>query len=112
MAALDESSGLPTATPAGDDSRPLTLELSLAEARALRSWLLKPLGDGSTALDDNLVKAATVRLGTELDFIEAVDSVREELEAAGFQTEDMSDQEIAELSRRISQASSQRLRNV
>ena len=88
----------------------VVLELSIAEAHALRNWLLQPLSDGSTALDDPPVKASVAKLGAELDFVEAVSAVRTELEDSGLPTHGLSDTEIAELGRRISQTSAQRLR--
>lgn len=97
------------ARPASADQL-VVLELSVPEAQALRTWLLKPLGDGSTALDEPEVKAAMVKLGAELDFVEAVASVRFELEGFGLPVEGLSDTEVAELGRRISQTSAQRLR--
>src|SRR5689334_8404931 len=86
------------------------LELTLSEAGALRAWLLKPAADGSTALDDALVNTAMKRLSGALDRIEAVESVRRELEEAGFPTGDLDDDQVAELGRRIGQVSQRALR--
>lgn len=85
---------------AGDHA--VTLELSLSEAAALRAWLLKPAADGSAAIDDGALKPVMVKLGSLLDYVEGVSAVRQELEQAGFQTEGMSDDQVAELGRRIS----------
>jgi hypothetical protein len=86
------------------------LELDMAEAGALRAWLLKPAGDGSTALDDVFVNAALKKLSSALDRIEAVAGVRRELEEAGFATAEMTDEEVAELGRKIGQVSQRALR--
>ena len=69
----------------------VVLELSVAEAHALRNWLLQPLSDGSTALDDPPVKASVAKLGAELDFVEHVSAVRTELEDSGLPTHGLSD---------------------
>jgi hypothetical protein len=82
----------------------LTLELSLAEAETVKSWLLKPAADGSAAIDDEHAKSAMVKLGAKLDFIEGVARVRDELEAAGFPTESLSDEQVADLGRRIAES--------
>jgi hypothetical protein len=88
----------------------VNLELTLSEAGALRAWLLKPAGDGSTALDDAFVNAAMKKLSGALDRLEAVANVRRELEDAGFPTGDLDDQQVAELGRRIGQVSQRALR--
>lgn len=82
----------------------VTLELTLAEAEAVKSWLLKPAADGSAAIDDENAKSVMVKLGAKLDFIEGVSKVREELEQAGFATENLSDEQVAELGRRIAES--------
>ncbi len=79
----------------------LTLELTLDEAEALKAWLLKPAADGSAAIDDGNAKSVMVQLGSKLDYISGVTQVRDELEEAGFDTEDLSDEQIADLGRRI-----------
>jgi hypothetical protein len=79
----------------------LTLELTLPEAEAVRTWLLKPAADGSAAIDDEQAKSAMVKLGAMLDFVSGVARVREELEQAGFETARLSDDQVAELGRRI-----------
>jgi hypothetical protein len=79
----------------------LELELTLDEAEALKAWLLKPAADGSAAIDDANAKSVMVQLGQKLDYISGVNQVRDELEDAGFDTDGMSDEQIAELGRRI-----------
>jgi hypothetical protein len=98
---MNESNGLELAAPAAT----ISLELSLVEANALRAWLLKPAADGSTALDDALVNAALKKLGGGIDRVEAVAEVRKELEDAGFDTAGLDDHQVADLARRIGQAS-------
>ena len=85
------------------DSEEITLELELTldEAEALKAWLLKPAADGSAAIDDENAKSVMVQLGSKLDYISGVTQVRDELEEAGFDTEDLSDEQIADLGRRI-----------
>ena len=80
------------------------LELSLEEARALKAWLLKPASDGTTALDDENITPTLLRLGTTLDYFDGVSRVRRELEHAGFSTAELTDEQIAALGRRISEA--------
>ena len=79
----------------------LELELTLDEAEAVKAWLLKPAADGSAAIDDKNAKSVMVQLGQKLDYISGVNQVRDELEDAGFDTDGMSDEQIAELGRRI-----------
>ncbi len=83
------------------DAIMLTLELSLDEGEALKAWLLKPAADGSAAIDDEHAKSVMVKLGSKLDFVSGVSQVRDELEEAGFETDNLTDDEIAELGRRI-----------
>ena len=79
----------------------LDLELTLDEAEALKAWLLKPAADGSAAIDDANAKSVMVQLGQKLDYISGVNQVRDELEEAGFETDNLSDEQIAELGRRL-----------
>ena len=109
MATVDENNGF-DAQAVGVMERSIELELSLTEANALRAWLLKPAADGSTALDDSLVNAALKKLGSAIDTIEAVAEIRRELEDAGFDTNGMDDDQVADLGRKIGQASSRALR--
>jgi hypothetical protein len=82
----------------------VTLELTFAEAEAVKSWLLKPAADGSAAIDDENAKSAMVKLGAMLDYIEGVARVRDELEQAGFPTDNLSDEQVADLGRRIAES--------
>jgi hypothetical protein len=83
------------------DEITLTLELTLDEGEALKAWLLKPAADGSAAIDDAHAKSVMVQLGSKLDFISGVNQVRDELEEVGFDTDGLSDEQIADLGRRI-----------
>ncbi len=109
MATVDENNGFDAQALAMMEQT-VHLELSLEEANALRAWLLKPAADGSTALDDSLVNSALKSLAGAIDKIEAVSEIRRELEEAGFDTTGMSDDDVAELGRKIGQASSRALR--
>jgi hypothetical protein len=93
--------GSPEAAPA--DSA-LTLELSVAQAQALRAWLVKPAADGSSTMDDEALKPVLLKLAHELDYREGVASVRQELETAGLQTTTLSDEQVAVLGRKIADA--------
>jgi hypothetical protein len=81
----------------------LTLELSVAQAQALRNWLVKPAADGSSTMDDEVLKPILVKLSHELDYREGVAAVRTELEQAGLQTATLSDEQVAVLGRRIAE---------
>jgi hypothetical protein len=109
MATVDENNGFDAQALAVAEHR-IELELSLEEANSLRAWLLKPAADGSTALDDSLVNASLKKLAGAIDKIEAVGEIRRQLEEAGFDTAGMDDNEVAELGRKIGQASSRGLR--
>jgi hypothetical protein len=109
MATVDENNGFDAAALAVAEHT-IELDLSLDEANALRAWLLKPAADGSTALDDSLVNASLKKLAGAIDKIEAVGDIRRELEDAGFDTNGMDDDQVADLGRRIGQASSRGLR--
>ncbi len=98
--ATQVSNGVPEA-PAGSG---VSLDLTLAEAEAVKAWLLKPSADGSAAIDDEHAKSVMVKLGAQLDFVQGVQQVREELEFAGFPTENLSDDQVAELGRRIAES--------
>jgi hypothetical protein len=106
---VNESNGLETQAVATREET-IALDLTLPEANALRAWLVKPASDGSTALDDVMVGTAMKKLGAAIDRLEAVANIRRELEEAGFETEDMGDDEVAELGRRIGQVSQRSLR--
>jgi hypothetical protein len=90
--------------PVPAEGQPIVLELSLSEAQALKARLLKEASDGSSALDDETLKPMLKSLGTSLDYIEGVAVVRRELEQAGLPTERMSDEQVAQLGRKISDA--------
>jgi hypothetical protein len=109
MATVDENNGFDASALAVLEHT-IVLDLSLDEANALRAWLLKPAADGSTALDDSLVNASLKKLASAIDKIEAVAEIRRELDEAGFDTAGMNDDQVADLGRRIGQASSRGLR--
>jgi hypothetical protein len=92
----DQSAGMATT------QQPITLELTYAEAEALSDWMLKPASDGSSAIDDPTVKPGLVKLRNAVEYTRAIANVRQELQGAGFQTSHMSDQDVAELARRLS----------
>jgi hypothetical protein len=94
-----------------DAGSSVTLELTLAEAESVKSWLLKPSSDGSAAIDDEHAKSVMVKLGAQLDYIQGVTRVREELELAGFPTDQLSDDQVAELGRRIADTPLRRFAN-
>jgi hypothetical protein len=89
--------------------RTINLELTVPEGEALRAWLLTATNDGRTALDDSHVKSATMKLGTLLDVIGAVAKVRDVLDNAGFDTADMTDDQLLEIGTKISETSLHRL---
>jgi hypothetical protein len=68
---IEVTNGLPVSADNG-----VTLELTLAEAEAVKFWLLKPSADGSAAIDDENAKSVMVKLGAKLDFIQGVQQVR------------------------------------
>ena len=100
METTDTTNGRPDATP-GDS---LTMELSVAQAQALRTWLLKPAADGSSTMDDEVLKPVITQLCHELDYREGVHAIRQELEQAGLATAQLSDEQVAVLGRKISEA--------
>lgn len=86
------------------DSEPaVSLELSLHEAEALRTQLLKPAADGTTSLDDPVLSALLANLGRAVDAVHAIANVRRELEQAGLAVAHLSDDQVRELGRRISE---------
>ena len=97
---IEVTNGLPE----GAAHSGVTIELTLAEAEAVKSWLLKPSADGSAAIEDENAKSVMVKLGAKLDFIQGVQQVRDELQQAGFPTETMSDDQVADLGRRIAES--------
>ena len=87
-----------------DQNHMLALELDLREAEALRAWLLKATADGVTSLDDPLVNGALAKLARMVDAVHATVNVRRELEQAGLAVAHLSDDEVRELGRRVSEA--------
>ncbi|MBV8431669.1 MAG: hypothetical protein JO244_10930 [Solirubrobacterales bacterium] len=87
-----------------DSETLLALELELSEAEALRAWLLKATAEGVTSLDDPLVNSALAKLGRAVDNVHATVNVRHELEQAGLQVAHLSDDQVRELGRRVSDA--------
>ena len=87
-----------------EEEHTVRLELSLEQARALKAWLLKPAGDGTTALDDENIKPTLLKIGSALDYVDGVSTVRNELEQVGLSTDGLTDEQIAALGRRISGA--------
>jgi hypothetical protein len=88
-----------------DSGTTLSLELELQEAEALRAWLLKATAEGVTSLDDPLVNSALSKLGRAVDAIHATVSVRHELEQAGLDVAHLTDDQVRDLGRRVSEAS-------
>lgn len=87
-----------------DAGTTLALELELQEAEALRAWLLKATAEGVTSLDDPLVNGALAKLGRAVDAIHATVNVRHELEQAGLAVAHLTDEQVRELGRRVSEA--------
>jgi hypothetical protein len=87
-----------------DADATLALELELQEAEALRAWLLKATAEGVTSLDDPLVNSALSKLGRAVDAVHATVNVRRELEQAGLEVAHLSDEQVRELGRRVSDA--------
>ncbi len=82
----------------------LALELELSEAEALRAWLLKATAEGVTSLDDPLVNGTLAKLGRAVDSVHATVNVRRELEQAGLEVAHLTDDQVRELGRRVSDA--------
>jgi hypothetical protein len=87
-----------------DAGTTLALELELQEAEALRAWLLKATADGVTSLDDPLVNGALARLARAVDSLHATVNVRRELEQAGLEVAHLTDEQVRDLGRRVSEA--------
>jgi ketosteroid isomerase-like protein len=98
------------AAPAGDgraqagSAHQITLTFSFEEAEALNRWMLKPAQDGGLAADDATVRPGLMKIRTAVEHAQAIAAVRHELEQAGIPTQHLSDQQVAQLGRRISQA--------
>lgn len=88
----------------------IVLDLGLGEAEALRAWLLKPAGDGTTSLDDPLVSRVLARLGFEVDSARATANVRQELVQSGFAVDHLTDEQVRDLGRRIAEVASPAMR--
>jgi ketosteroid isomerase-like protein len=82
----------------------ITLTFSFEEAEALNRWMLKPSQDGGLAADDATVMPGLMKIRTAVEHAQAIAAVRHELEQAGVPTQHLSDQQVAQLGRRISQA--------
>jgi ketosteroid isomerase-like protein len=82
----------------------ITLTFSFEEAEALNRWMLKPAQDGALAGDDASVRPGLMKIRTAVEHAQAIAAVRHELEQAGVPTQHLSDQQVAQLGRRISQA--------
>jgi ketosteroid isomerase-like protein len=91
------------AAPAGNGNQ-ITLTFSFEEAEALNRWMLKPAQDGGLAADDQTVRPGLMKIRTAVEHAQAIAAVRHELEQAGVPTQHLSDQQVAQLGRRISQA--------
>jgi ketosteroid isomerase-like protein len=91
------------AAPAGNGNQ-ITLTFSFEEAEALNRWMLKPAQDGGLAADDAVVRPGLMKIRTAVEHAQAIAAVRHELEQAGVPTQHLSDQQVAQLGRRISQA--------
>jgi hypothetical protein len=87
-----------------DGEPKLTLELGMHECEALRTRLLKPAADGTLSLDDPLVNGVLTKLGRALDAIHAAENVRRELEEMGLDVSHLTDDQVHELGRRVSEA--------
>lgn len=87
-----------------DSDTTLALVLELQEAEALRAWLLKATAEGVTSLDDPLVNSALAKLGRAVDAIHATVNVRRELEQVGLDVAHLSDDQVRELGKRVSEA--------
>src|SRR5436190_8004131 len=89
--------------PLGSTSQ-LTLTFTFEEAEALNRWMLKPSRDGDLPADDPEVRPGLMKIRTAVEHSQAIAAVRHELEQAGIPTQHLSDQQVAQLGRRISQA--------
>jgi ketosteroid isomerase-like protein len=93
----------PAAGPTSSGNQ-ITLTFSFEEAEALNRWMLKPSQDGGLAADDAGVRPGLMKIRTAVEHAQAIADVRHELEQAGVPTQHLSDQQVAQLGRRISQA--------
>ena len=91
----------PAPAPGGNT---ITLSFTFEEAEALNRWLLKPAQDGALAADDATVRPGLMKVRNAVEHSQAIADVRRELEQAGVPTQHLTDQQVAQLGRRISQA--------
>jgi ketosteroid isomerase-like protein len=82
----------------------ITLTFTFEEAEALNRWMLKPAQDGGLAADEPNVRPGLLKIRTAVEHAQAIAAVRHELEQAGVPTMHLSDAQVAQLGRRISQA--------
>jgi ketosteroid isomerase-like protein len=82
----------------------ITLTFTIEEADALNRWMLRPSQDGGLAADDPGVRPGLMKIRTAVEYAQAISQVRHELEQAGVPTQHLSDEQVAQLGRRISQA--------
>jgi ketosteroid isomerase-like protein len=82
----------------------ITLTFTFEEAEALNRWMLKPSSEGGLAADDAEVRPGLMKIRTAVETAQAISAVRHELEQAGVPTQHLSDQQVAQLGRRITQA--------
>jgi ketosteroid isomerase-like protein len=101
--AMPAGDGATAAPPLGSTSQ-ITLAFTFEEAEALNRWLLKPSRDGDLPGDDPEVRPGLMKIRTAVEHSQAIAAVRRELEQAGIPTQHLSDQQVAQLGRRISQA--------
>jgi hypothetical protein len=86
-----------------DSTSTVTLQMSIAEAEALRAWLLTAESDEGTSLEVPMVSGVLARLGRTVDDLQAILAIRKALDQAGFDADDVPDTQLLELGRRISQ---------
>jgi ketosteroid isomerase-like protein len=92
---------MPSVSPS---SSHITLTFTIEEADALNRWMLRRSQEGSLAGDDPAVRPGLMKIRTAVEYAQAISEVRHELEQAGVPTQHLSDQQVAQLGRRISQA--------
>jgi ketosteroid isomerase-like protein len=95
--------GVP-APPSVNGASQITLTFTFDEAEAINRWMLKPGQDGGLAADDAAVHPGLLKIQSAVEHAQAIMAVRHELEQAGVPTQHLSDQQVAQLGRRISQA--------
>ena len=97
----------PEAPPAPPAEATLTFEFTLEQARVLvdlaRGGILASANQGGAPGGNPVAKTALAMLTAALDDAETSVGVREQLEQMGFQTEHLSDSEVAALGRRIAE---------